>query len=178
MKRIAIALGLLLLTSAAAQAQAEFEPTAAERATIACIERTAGEPELKQMANCIGLIADPCSDAPGANTFTIVACHMREQKIWDGYLNDWYGEAQSRLKDQPGAAAALKEAQRTWIQFRDAKCDYWEKLYEGGTSPRSRPATACGWRLAVAHSRCTPSLATWIISRSRLRSLAAAGLDH
>ena len=134
MKRIAIALGLLLLTRGAAQAQAEFEPTSAERATIAaCLERTAGEPELKQMSDCIGLIADPCPDAPGANTFTIVACHTREQKIWDGYLNDWYGEAQSRLKDQPGAAAALKEAQRTWIQFRDAKCDYWEKLYEGGT---------------------------------------------
>jgi uncharacterized protein YecT (DUF1311 family) len=134
MIRIAIALGLLLLTSAAAQAQAEFEPTAAERATIAaCIERTAGEAELKQMADCIGLIGDACADAPGANTFTIVACHMREQKIWDGYLNDWYGEAESRLKDRPGAAAALKEAQHVWIQFRDAKCNYWEKLYEGGT---------------------------------------------
>ena len=109
MKRIAIALGFLLLTSAAAQAQAEFEPTAAERATIAaCIERTAGEPELKQMADCIGIIADPCPDAPGANTFTIVACHMREQKIWDGYLNDWYGKAQSRLKDQPGGSGGAQ----------------------------------------------------------------------
>jgi uncharacterized protein YecT (DUF1311 family) len=134
MKRIAIALGILLLTSAAAQAQAEFEPTSAERATIAaCLERTAGEPELKQMSECIGLIDDSCADAPGANTFTIVACHMREQKIWDEHLNDWYGEAQRRLKDRPGPAAALKDAQRVWIQFRDAKCNYWEKLYEGGT---------------------------------------------
>ena len=181
MQRIAIALGLLLLTSAAAQAQAEFEPTSAERATIAeCIERTAGEPELKQMSDCIGLIGDSCADAPGANTFTIVACHMREQKIWDEHLNDWYGEAQHRLKDRPGPTAALKDAERVWIQFRDAKCDYWEKLYEGGTSPRSRPATACGWRLAVAHSRCTPSPATWIISRpawliSRQRPGSLAG---
>lgn len=131
---IPIAFVFLLLVSAPAFAQAEFEPTSAERATIAaCIERSAGESELKQMSACIGLIADPCPEAPGANTFTIVACHMREQKIWDERLNDWYGAARDKLKDDPGAAAALKEAQRTWIQFRDAKCDYWEKRYEGGT---------------------------------------------
>jgi uncharacterized protein YecT (DUF1311 family) len=134
MIRIASALTGLLVASAPALAQAEFEPTSAERATIAeCIERTAGESELKQMGDCIGLIADPCPDAPGANTFTIVACHMREQKIWDERLNASYAEAQARLKDRPGPATALKDAQRAWIQFRDAKCDYWEKLYEGGT---------------------------------------------
>jgi hypothetical protein len=26
-----------------------------------------------------------------ANTMTIVSCQVREQKIWDDYLNDWYG---------------------------------------------------------------------------------------
>jgi uncharacterized protein YecT (DUF1311 family) len=133
MTRIALALSALLAAPALALAQAEFEPTAAERATIAaCIERVAGVSELKQMAECIGA-ADPCPNAPGANTFTIVACHMREQKIWDGYLDDWYGEAERRLKDDPAAAAALKAAQHAWIAFRDAKCAYWEKRYEGGT---------------------------------------------
>lgn len=134
MIRIACAFGFLILATSLSLAQKEFEPTAAERKTIAdCLERTAGEPELKQMGECIGLIADPCPDAPGANTFTIVACHMREQKIWDGYLNDWYGEAHDKLKDDAGAASALKEAERTWIAFRDAKCGYWSKRYEGGT---------------------------------------------
>ena len=134
MHRIPIAFVFLLIASAPALAQAEFEPTAAERATIAaCIERSASAPELKQMSECIGLIADPCPEAPGATTFTIVACHVREQKIWDERLNEWYGAARDKLKDDPGAAAALKEAQRNWIQFRDAKCDYWEKRYEGGT---------------------------------------------
>ena len=133
MSRIAFALGLIAACSAAA-AEAEFEPTAEERKTIAdCLERVAGEPELKQMAECIGIVAVPCPDAPGANTFTIVACHMREQKIWDGYLNQWYGEAEKRLADDLAAAAALQDAQRAWIAFRDAKCGYWEKRYEGGT---------------------------------------------
>ncbi len=70
---------------------------------------------------------------PGANTFTIVACHMREQKIWDGYLNQWYAGAEKRLADDAAAQTALKDAERAWISFRDAKCGYWGKRYEGGT---------------------------------------------
>jgi uncharacterized protein YecT (DUF1311 family) len=107
MRRIATALGLLLLMSGPAFAQKEFEPTAAERRTIGdCIDKTAGDSELEQMSKCIGLVADPCPNAPNSNTFTIVACNT---------------------------AGALKDAQRAWIQFRDAKCGYWEKRYEGGT---------------------------------------------
>ena len=79
MRRIATALGLLLLMSGPAFAQKEFEPTAAERRTIGdCIDKTAGDSELEQMSKCIGLVADPCPNAPNSNTFTIVACNMRE----------------------------------------------------------------------------------------------------
>jgi uncharacterized protein YecT (DUF1311 family) len=49
---------------------------------------------------------------------------MREQTISDARLNEWYVQAQSHLKDNAAAAAALKDAQRAWIQFRDAKCGY------------------------------------------------------
>ncbi len=81
MIRIALAFAVLLAACSAASAQAEFEPTPDERKAIAdCLERVAGQPELKQMAECIGVVAAPCPDAPGANTFTIVACHMREQR--------------------------------------------------------------------------------------------------
>jgi uncharacterized protein YecT (DUF1311 family) len=134
MHRIVTAVGLLVLMSLPVLAQKEFEPTAAERQTIDdCIDNAAGDSELKQMSQCIGLIADPCVDEPGANTFTIVACNMREQKIWDEKLNDWYGQARSHLKDNAGTAVALKDAQRAWIEFRDTSCGYWEKRYEGGT---------------------------------------------
>jgi hypothetical protein len=97
MRRIATALGLLLLMSGPAFAQKEFEPTAAERKTIGdCIDKTAGDSELEQMSKCLGLVADPCPYAPNADTFAIVACNMREQKIWDERLNDWYGKAQAQ----------------------------------------------------------------------------------
>ena len=96
--------GVLAAACSAASAQAEFEPTPDERKAIAaCLELVIGQPELKQMAECIGIVADPCPNAPGANTFTIVAGDMREQKIWDGYLNEWYGEAEKRLADEPVA---------------------------------------------------------------------------
>ena len=134
MRPLVLALAFLVLAVAPGRAGPAFDPTAGERKTIAdCLEQNAGADEFKQMSACIGLIADPCPDAPAANTMTIVACQMREEKIWDGYLNDWYGEAVKRLKDDPDALAALKDAQRAWIQFRDAKCDYWEKRYAGGT---------------------------------------------
>ena len=81
MIRIALAFAVLLATCSAASAQAEFEPTPDERKAIAdCLERVAGQPELKQMAECIGVVAAPCPHAPGTNTVTIVACHMREQR--------------------------------------------------------------------------------------------------
>ena len=111
MKRSATALGillimLLLLMAVPVRAQ-DDEPTAAERKTIAdCLDKSAGDDELKQMSACIGLVAHPCPDAPGANTMTIVACQIREQKIWDDYLNGWYGESLKRLADEPNAAAA------------------------------------------------------------------------
>jgi uncharacterized protein YecT (DUF1311 family) len=133
MRPLAITFTLLLLPATSALAQSD-EPTAAERKTIAdCLDKSSSSDELKPMSSCIGLIGDRCADEPGANTMTIVSCQIREQKIWDDYLNDWYGQALTRLKDEPDAAAALKSAQRAWIQFRDAKCDYWEKRYEGGT---------------------------------------------
>ncbi len=127
------AIAALLLIAATPALAENNEPSAAERKTIAdCLATNTGD-EIKAMAACIGIIGDRCPDEPGANTMTIVACQMREQKIWDDYLNQWYGEALKRLAEQPRAAAALKEAQRAWIQFRGAKCDYWETLYEGGT---------------------------------------------
>jgi uncharacterized protein YecT (DUF1311 family) len=130
---IRIVLPAILLLAVPALAQ-DFQPSDADRAKIAsCIERTASEGELKQESDCIGLIADPCIDAPDATTASLVACHKREQVIWDDYLNKWYGEAQDKLTEDAAAGVALKTAQRSWIAYRDAKCAYWAKRYAGGT---------------------------------------------
>jgi uncharacterized protein YecT (DUF1311 family) len=98
--------------------------------------------------------------------FTIVACcNMREPKIWDERLNDWYGQAQSQLKDDAATGAALKDAQCAWIQFRDAKCDYWEKRYEGGTFASVATGNCTRIETGRRAPRCAPSSTISIISR-------------
>lgn len=132
MLRTALAIAFLLATVRAALAEEPFEPSGQERQQVdACLERNAGEDELKLMSDCIGIIAKACIDAPDATTVSLVACHMREQKIWDARLNAWYADAKGRLEGE--SATALQSAQRDWIAFRDAKCGYWQKRYAGGT---------------------------------------------
>ena len=168
MIRIALAFGALAAACSAASAQAEFEPTPDERKAIAaCLELVIGQPELKQMAECIGIVADPCPNAPGANTFTIVVCHMREQKIWDGYLNEWYGEAEKRLADEPAALTALKDAERVWIAFREAKCAIGRSATRAARSLPSSPAIACGSKRGAARSKCARSSTTSITDRRK-----------
>jgi len=66
--------GMILFAPAQSLAQDAFVPTEAERAKISdCIKRAASETELKQMSACIGLIAEPCVEAPDANTASLVA---------------------------------------------------------------------------------------------------------
>jgi uncharacterized protein YecT (DUF1311 family) len=129
MIRAFFALGFLLLASLSARAADPFQPTAAERATIdKCLKRVANEAVLKRAAECVGLVADPCSDSDNA---TLLACQERETRIWDEFLNSYFQDARAHLDSSAGGA--LKDAQRAWIAFRDAKCAVLEKEYEGGS---------------------------------------------
>jgi hypothetical protein len=173
MHRIATALGLLLLMSVPALAQKEFEPTATERKTIGdCIDKTAGDSELEQMSKCIGLIADPCVDAPNANTFTIVACNMREQTIWDDRLNDWYGQAQSQLKGDAGLQPRLKTRNAPGSNSAMRNAAIGRSVTRAAHSPQWQPETAPASRQDGAHSRCGPS-SKISITRKRLTARGA-----
>src|SRR5262249_42123940 len=167
MRRIATALGLLLLMSGPAFAQKEFEPTAAERRTIGdCIDKTAGDSELEQMSKCIGLVADPCPNAPNSNTFTIVAYNMREQKIWDERLNDWYGQAQarsSRMTPQQLAQSRTRNAPGFSSATRNAVLG---EALRGRHFCLSRGRQLHTDRDWGARSRCAPSSMTSIISKT------------
>jgi uncharacterized protein YecT (DUF1311 family) len=129
MRRVATALAILLFASSPGLAEDPFQPTASERATIDnCLKRTEDEAVLKQASECIGLIADPCADK---DTATAVACQERETRIWDDLLNKAFQDARAHLDSAAGGA--LKDAQRAWIAFRDAKCLVSEKEYGEGT---------------------------------------------
>ena len=84
-----------------------------------------------------------------------------------GRVHRAYREAVKRLKDDPDALAALKDAQRAWIGFRDAKCDYWEKRCASGTFASVAAGNCMRVTTTSAHSRCAQSSTIWTISSER-----------
>ncbi len=153
MKRVAI-LAILMGSAAPAQPVA-FSP----EPTGTCLAQTgAGGGEA-----CVGRAAEACIAAPdGGTTVGMAACYDRERQWWDTRLNDVYtrlvsreraNEAEARRTgiDAPPTLDPLRTMQRTWIEFRDAVCDYERATWGGGTG--GGPATvACLMRETAAQA--------------------------
>ncbi len=97
-------------------------------------------------AQCIGESARLCMERSdyGQTTVGITACLGHELEAWDRRLNAAYRAlmAQERAADAeladlgsaaPRAAVALREMQRAWIAWRDARCAYVAARWGGGT---------------------------------------------
>jgi uncharacterized protein YecT (DUF1311 family) len=124
------ALGLAALAGSAYADNSDFQPTKQETDTVnRCLAETKDDDTLKQIALCVGGTGFICRQKP--NTVETVACHTQLQNLWDGLMNQWYGEAMKKLSGD--AADALKQAQSSWTTYRDAKCGYWAKRYAEGT---------------------------------------------
>ena len=102
----------------------------------ACIRAGGGE-------SCAGQAAAACMEATpgGQTTVGMGGCLDRERAQWDGWLNTVYqqhhatlaarrAEVLSHARDE---AEALRDMQRAWIAFRDAKCAYEAAQWGGGT---------------------------------------------
>jgi len=59
------------------------------------------------------------------------ACAWRRYRAADAELNRVYRRATAA--DTGAVLVALRAAQRAWLRFRDAHCDYVAALYEGGS---------------------------------------------
>lgn len=64
------------------------------------------------------------------STVDITDCFAEAHARWDAELNDAYGAAMAGLSK--GRQEALREAQRLWIDFRDANCLFYGHP-DGGT---------------------------------------------
>ena len=138
----------LLLTLTAPPAQAQ-ELVFSMRATDACL---AGAPRGTEEA-CIGRSAERCmaaSEAGGSNLGAGL-CYGKELEAWDARLNEWYRQALRKAREAdadmagmsftpPSQEEALRQMQRAWIPFRDARCEHVASLYQGGTG--AGPASA------------------------------------
>lgn len=72
-----------------------------------------------------------CSSGPQS---ALNECAAADFRAADAQLNTAYQAITRRLTDTP-ARRSLVEAQRAWIRFRDAECEFDTKSSEGGSIP-------------------------------------------
>ena len=127
----------LALLAMPASAQDEVRFTSEDEQTMQqCFEAVndtiASGDDSVSLRDCIGSASNICQTAPGGgSTVGMVDCSRREQSWWDGQLNSYYGELETAL--EPGVFASLRKAQKIWIAYRDAKCDFTYQLWSEGT---------------------------------------------
>jgi uncharacterized protein YecT (DUF1311 family) len=131
---------LAIAVAPSAQAQTR-KPTAQETKLIRdCFDKKGGTAE---DAECIGLVATPCLDAPDNQANLSQAdCYRIEGAIWDTILNQVFKE----LKDDLGVRQEkkLRDMQRTWIASRDRTCEFYHVKIDGSMAvPMS---AACHFR--------------------------------
>lgn len=69
----------------------------------------------------------------GRTQADLTACAAEELARADTRLNERYQQLLRELAPEPNRVEALREAQRAWIRFRDAECDYEASAFEGGS---------------------------------------------
>ena len=75
--------------------------------------------------------ADDCDNA--MDQMTMNACADEAFKKSDAELNARYKEVQRRLKDDTQAEKFLIAAERAWVAFRDAQCEFSAASSIGGS---------------------------------------------
>lgn len=80
-----------------------------------------------------------CMSASGGTTYGMLACVGDEHARQDARLNRVYQELMRALSRERGEA--LRAAQRLWIRYRDANCDFYYDP-QGGTAA-GLSGTAC-----------------------------------
>ncbi|WP_043613284.1 lysozyme inhibitor LprI family protein [Ensifer sp. ZNC0028] len=76
--------------------------------------------------------ADECADA--SDQATMNACAGKALKASDAELNALYRQIQGRLKDDAEKTKLLVTAQRAWVAYRDAECDFASSGVAGGSA--------------------------------------------
>src|SRR4029453_19637665 len=112
------------------------KPDAAHSAKVQSCIKPAGA-TTRGRERCLGVVADPCADAPGAeSTAGQVAGAMREFAVWDDILNETF----RRLRDKLDAKQKIKlrDMQRAWIESRKRTCDF---IGTFSRAPWPRPGT-------------------------------------
>ncbi len=92
-------------------------------------------------------IPDPECDG---DTSDMVKCLSDTTAKWDKRLNEAYREALNDKEAPKEQREQLRKAQRLWLQFRDANCEYYA-LGEGSISRVN--AASCGFDMTKARAK-------------------------
>lgn len=145
----AVGLALVLALGTFAAPAAAQDITFSPAQTGACL--TSAQDYAGKLA-CVGASAVACMEATpgGYSTYGESACVSAELEWWDDKLNRTYIDGRQRAKEldreamqsvqEITIADALRDMQRAWIGFRDAKCTFARSHWQGGTG--GGPATA------------------------------------
>lgn len=131
-------MAVLLFLAPPALAQEDERPSAAEQRAIRACDVEARARERAPEA-CIGKVSTPCQERPGmSSNVGMRMCFDREGAIWDALLNERYRRLQAKLSAE--GRAKLRDVQKLWMRWRDAKCEMAHVFHEGGSiaGPLSR----------------------------------------
>jgi uncharacterized protein YecT (DUF1311 family) len=93
-------------------------------------------PMLKTLAAAAILLAAlpaAAQDCPDQSQSGLTQCAASAYKKTDAALNATYKQIMGRLKGDEATAKSLVTAQRAWIAYRDAECDFLTSGAAGGT---------------------------------------------
>src|SRR5688572_27478953 len=74
-----------------------------------------------------------CLDKANGVTLAMIDCILSETSRQDDQLNENYRVLGAKISQK--RRKSLLEAQRAWVKFRDANCDFYDDP-DGGTSAR------------------------------------------
>lgn len=133
------AIALVVSAVGALPALADDDLVYSDEATAVCLADGKG-------LDCVGLSAEKCMEDTegGYSTYGMGGCMSLEAEFWDARLNSAYKSQMAQAKEFDAMAAedgfttlsqadTLRDMQRAWIMFRDARCSYEYSLWGGGT---------------------------------------------
>lgn len=110
--------------------------------------------------DCIGIVTAACQEEAAENQTTIgmVMCTDREISWWDDQLNTRYVALQDALGTEE--FDKLRTAQRTWLAYRDAQCEFDYFYWRDGTI-RSVFGVSCQLQMTAERTLALGEILEW-----------------
>ncbi len=128
MRLTAMLFCLILLVAAGTKVQAEelfADGVATEAKRLGAIMATCKKAEARK---CADQFAEACSERRKWTTVAMMLCHGAVTRYWDGQLNKVYKQVLARAGGK--FKKAVRDAQRKWVAYRDARCGTYQ-YFEG-----------------------------------------------